>query len=77
MLKNSFPDGPKLSEKAKEITNQLGLSKFKAWNGWLDHWKKKHTVKRMTISGESGNVSGAIVDSWRKVAQDYTLVKMC
>ena len=35
--KNIFPDGPQLSEKVKEIVNQLGLSEFKALNGWLDH----------------------------------------
>jgi hypothetical protein len=33
--------GPKLKEKAKEIANQMGLTEFKASNGWLDAFKKR------------------------------------
>jgi len=28
--------------------------------------EKKYNVKQLTVSGESGNVSGATVDSWKK-----------
>ena len=44
--KNVFPDGTQLAEKAKEIVSKFGFSDFKASNGWLDRWKKKHNVKR-------------------------------
>ena len=64
--KNVFPDGTQLAEKAKEIASKLGLSDFKASNGWLDRWKKKHNIKKMTISGESGDVSGSTVSSWKE-----------
>ena len=61
-----FPDGRILCEKAKEIAERLGFENFKASNGWLDRWKKRHHVKQMTVSGESGDVSGATVDSWKE-----------
>ena len=32
----------------------------------LDRWKKQHHIKQMTVSGESGDVSGATVDSWKE-----------
>ena len=64
--KNVFPNGVILAEKAKEIAARLGVDDFKASNGWLDRWKKKHNIKKMTISGESGDVSGDTVDSWKE-----------
>ena len=64
--KNIFPDGTQLSEKAREIANRLSLGDFKASNGWLDRWKKKYNLRKMTVSGESGDVSGLTVDSWKE-----------
>ena len=60
--KKLFPDGTQISEKAKEISNQFGFNDFKASKGWFDRWKK-HTIKRMTNTGKSGDVSqGRIQD---------------
>ena len=64
--KNLFPDGRILSQNAKEIAQHLGFAEFKASNGWLDRWKKRHNINQMTVSGESGDVSGATVDSWKE-----------
>ena len=64
--KNVFPDGRILCEKAKEITERFGFEDLKASNGWLDRWKKRHHIKQMAVSGESGGVSGATVDSWKE-----------
>ena len=66
MTKNVFPDGRILCEKAKEIADQLGVTDFKATNGWLDRWKKRRNIKQMKVSGESGDVSGATVQSWKE-----------
>ena len=55
-----------LKEKAIEIADKLGVEGFKASNGWLDKWKKCHFIKRVTVCGESGDVSGPTVDSWKK-----------
>ena len=42
----------------------------------LDRWKKQHHIKQMTVSGESGDVSGATVDSWKErlphILEGYT-----
>ena len=76
MSKNIFPDGPQLTEKAREIASRLGVEDFKVSNGWLDRWKKKHHLRKMTISGEPGEVSGLTVDSWKErlpeIVQGYS-----
>ena len=64
--RNIYPVGPQLCEKAKEIAKHLEIPNFKASNGWLDRWKKRYNVKRMKISGESGDVRGETVDSWKE-----------
>ena len=64
--KNIYPDGPKICQKAKEIAQHLDISDFKASNGWLEKWKLKHNIQQMTISGESGEVKGETVDSWKE-----------
>ena len=70
VLKNIFPDGSQLAENAREIARWLGVEDFKASNGWLDRWRKKHHLRKMTISGESGEVSGLTVDSWKERLPD-------
>ena len=64
--KNIHPSGNILMEKAREIAEKLSIPGFKASNGWLDRWKKKHNIKQLKVCGESGDVSGATVDSWKK-----------
>ena len=64
--KNIYPDGPQLKDRAKEIAVRLGKSDFKGTNGWLEKWKKRHHIKRVTICGESGDVCGNTVASWKE-----------
>ena len=62
--KNIYPDGRHQTEKAVEIAQKLGVAQsFKASNGWLDRWKKRHNIRKMTVSGESEDVSGLTVES--------------
>lgn len=68
--KNVYPDGRILKEKAIEIAGHLGCDEFKASNGWLDRCKRRYNVRQMKVSGESGDVSGATVDSWKKRLPD-------
>ena len=74
--KNIYPVGSQLCEKAKQIAEHLQKSEFKASNGWLDRWKKQYNIKHVKINGESGEVSGATVDSWKErlpeLLQGYT-----
>ena len=65
-FKNIFPGGPELTEKAREIAEKLGKDYFKSSRGWLDKWKKRYNVTQLKISGESEDVSGATVDSWKE-----------
>lgn len=65
-LKNIFPGGSVLIEKAKEIAEQLGISDFKGSRGWLDKWKLKYNIKQVKVCGESGDVRGVTIDSWKE-----------
>ena len=64
--KNIYPGGPQLTEKAKEIAEKLGKSNFTGSRGWLDKWKKRYNVKNLKVCGESGDVSGETVQSWKE-----------
>ena len=51
---------------AREIASRLGVDDFKASSGWLARWKNRYNLRKVTISGESGDVSGLTVDSWKE-----------
>ncbi len=64
--RNIYPSGPQLCEKAKQIAEQLKFEDFKASNGWFDRWKKRYDIHKIKMNGESGDVSGEMVDSWKE-----------
>ncbi len=64
--KNIYPDGPQLTQKAKDIAVQLENPGFKGTNGWLEKWKKRYNIRQVTIQGESGDVSGVTIQSWKE-----------
>ena len=53
-------------EKTKEIAIKLGKLNFKGSRGWLDKWKKHFNIKELKICGESGDVEGTTVESWKE-----------
>ena len=63
---NIFPGGPELMEKAKEIAIKRGKPNFKGSRRWLDKWKKHFNIKKLKICGESVDVEGATVESWKE-----------
>lgn len=67
---------PQLIEKAKMIVGALGKSDFKGSHGRLEKWKKRFAVKQFKICGESGDVQGETVDSWKEwlpeLLQEYS-----
>lgn len=64
--KNIFPIGPQLIEMTKQIAKVLGKDDFKGSNAWLEKWKKRYNIKQLQVSGESGDVQGPTVDSWKE-----------
>ena len=64
--KNIYPGGPQLTAKAKEIAVRLGKADFEGTSGWLSKWKKRYHVKRVSVCGESGDVCGDTVTSWKE-----------
>ena len=64
--KNIYPGGPQLTEKAIEIAEHLKVTNFKGSRGWLEKWKKRYNIRRVKICGESGEVSGETVTSWKE-----------
>ena len=64
--KNIYPSGPQLIAKAKEIATRLGIDGFEGSSGWLTKWKGRYNIKKIRVSGESGDVSGATISSWKE-----------
>lgn len=52
--KNLPLSGIIIREKAKEFANALGHDDFLSSVGWLDKFKKRHSIVQKTICGESG-----------------------
>ena len=53
-------------EQAKQIAQQLGKSSFKGSNGWFGKWKARYNINMFSVCGESGDVQGYMVDSWKE-----------
>ncbi len=54
-----------MKEEALEIAKVLNQdTTFKASNGWLDAFKKRHGIQQMTVSGECGDVCEDTVIGW-------------
>lgn len=64
--KNIYPSGPQLIAKAKEIATRLGIDGFEGSSGWLTKWKGRYNIKKIRVSGESGDVSGETISSWKE-----------
>ena len=56
--------GPIIQEKATSIANEMDLD-FKASNGWLDRWKKRHNVTFGAMCGEGGAADESQVNDWK------------
>ena len=57
--------GPALQEKALEYAKQLKIDSFKASNGCLESFRRRHDIKCATICGESASVNPTTVSDWK------------
>ena len=53
-------------EAHKEIAERLGKTNFKGSRGWLDKWKLRYNIKQVKVCGESSDVRGETIDSWKE-----------
>lgn len=58
--------GPMIQAKALEFAAELGDSEFKASNGWLEKFRKRHDIKFRSICGESSSVDMETVTNWEE-----------
>lgn len=75
--KNMPISGPIIKEKSLQFAEELGLTDFKASNGWLDRWKARHSIKEFKVSGESAGVDSDVVENFKsripEIVGDYAL----
>ena len=49
--------GPLIQERALKFASDLNVESFKASNGWLESFKKRHNIIFGTMCGERGDVN--------------------
>lgn len=67
--------GPIIQAKALESAQCLGLDNFKASNGWLERFRRRHDITFKKICGESADVNIEDVTFWKEklltILKDY------
>lgn len=58
--------GPLLQEQARKFSSQLNNDSFKASNGWLESYRKRHNISFGLMSGERGDVNTDTVNDWKE-----------
>ena len=56
--------GPAIQEKALQIAKVLGETDFKVSNGWLEAFRKRHSITFRSISGEANTVDESMITEW-------------
>ncbi|KAI4472174.1 hypothetical protein MML48_1g05654 [Holotrichia oblita] len=55
---------------AKIIAKRLQKNDFKASNGWLECFRKRHGISHKHICGEAKDVNNETVEEWKNKLQD-------
>ena len=53
-----------IKEQAKVYADSFGFDGFKASNGWLESFKRRHNIGQLKMCGESGAVDQSTVDDF-------------
>lgn len=73
---NISVSGPILQEKARFFASQFGIPNFKASDGWLSGFKKRHDIVFRKICGESASVDTGVCVDWKAklgtLAENYS-----
>jgi Tc5 transposase DNA-binding domain len=48
------------------LANSLGFNDFRGSNGWLDKFKKRHSIVFKTLQGESAAVDVQALSEWQR-----------
>ena len=62
-----------LATKALDFALLCKEDKFKASNGWLDNFKKRHNLKQYNIHGEAGSALASMREKLHQTLRDYDL----
>lgn len=57
---------PIIQTEATKLAEKLGISDFKASNGWLDRFKRRHNIVCKQINGEANDVNQDTVENWKR-----------
>ncbi|KAL1448239.1 hypothetical protein WDU94_003519, partial [Cyamophila willieti] len=55
-----------LQEKAEQMAEAHGLNEFKASNGWLEKFRKRHNIAYKTVCGEAASVDKSAGADWKE-----------
>ncbi|XP_071952507.1 tigger transposable element-derived protein 4-like [Antedon mediterranea] len=68
--------GPLIKAKAEQFAEELNLVDFKASDGWLTKWKRRHDIKQLVICGEKEDVNQEVVTQWKEQISELCLKPM-
>jgi hypothetical protein len=55
-----------LQTKAVQVAASIGLNDFRAWNGWLEAFRKRHYIQFCLLSGENVGMDEIVVNHWKQ-----------
>jgi hypothetical protein len=58
--------GPILQTKTLQVAASIGLNDFRASNGWLEAFRKRHCIQFCLLSGESVGMDENVINHWKQ-----------